>query len=68
MLWFTHFKKQIAQNTLLVAKVVSLKQTSYSYLYLETHQQEKATHTNDNAEKEVARKGLITSCCNCCYL
>ena len=38
-----------------------LKQNFYSYLYFETHRQEKPTHTNNHAEKEVARKELIAS-------
>ena len=59
---FAHFRKKAAQKYLLVA------QDFYSYLYMETHQQGKATHIYENAEKRVARKGLIISCYNCCYL
>ena len=52
------------ENLLLVAKVVTLKQNFHSYVYLEIYRHEKAARTKKNAEKELARKELKTSCCN----
>ena len=43
------------------------KHDFHSDLYLETDQK-KAAHSNKHTEKEIARKTLINSCCNCSYL
>ena len=64
---FSISKIKFLKNLLFVAKAVTLKQNVHSSMYSETRRQEKAAHTNNHAEKEVASK-LITSCCNCCYL
>ena len=54
-------KRKLLKNLLLVAKVVILKQISYSYLYLKIRRQEKAAHTNNH-------KRTDTRCCKCSYL
>ena len=60
-------KRKLLNKFLLVANVESSEKKIHSYLYLETCQKQNAAHTNKYAEKEVARKELITSYCNCSY-
>ena len=51
---FSISKRKFLKNFLFVAKAVTLKQNVHFSMYSEIRRQEKAAHTNNHAEKEVA--------------
>ena len=56
MFWFGYLKQKIAQISLLVAKVVTLKQNFYFKSYLQTGSQEKTAHYNSRVEKKSEKR------------
>ena len=51
---FSISKRKFLKNLLFVTKAVTLKQNVHFTMYSEIRRQEKAAHTNNHAEKEVA--------------